>query len=107
MWDADGQTVEHAAPTELEDVRCGAGAAIDMALLVELENGTKSIEMVPDRSLKYGIINTRNSLIVQRFEDVALVVWDLESSEQLQIFLAKGFSGMVLDLIADVVGDAA
>lgn len=55
MRDADGQTAEHAAPTELEDVRYGAGVAIDMALLAELENGSKCGDR-PLRSLKmYGM----------------------------------------------------
>jgi hypothetical protein len=34
-------SAKDAAPTELEDARYGEGVAIDMALLAELENGTK------------------------------------------------------------------
>jgi len=44
-----GVANEHAAPTELEDVTVGAGVAIDMALLAELERHRRKSSKTRER----------------------------------------------------------
>src|SRR5207249_4600568 len=83
----------HAAPNGAWRAH-GGGRYYNMALLAELAPAP----------LCAGLLN--RLLLVQRFEDVTLVVLYLELLEKLEIFLPERFALMVLFLIPNVFNDA-
>ena len=54
------------------------------------------VALASDHSVTFGRL-----LIVERFEDVAVVMFDLELLEELEIFLAERFARMVSYLVSN------
>ena len=85
-------TILHAAPTELGIF--GGRFSIDMALLAELFPGPPPVKFARVVSFSLHI-----------FEDIALIMIDLESLQKLDVLLPKCLALVMFDLIADVIGD--